>query len=151
MFAQRSAAAVLAAALMLAACSQTAPVVPTRSDPTQPGQPTVPSAYGRFSDLPMPEGAAMDVARSLILGTDDNWLGRLVLRLSGNVPDAFDFYRREMAAFGWNEVTVVRAETSVMTYERSGRVATIQLTPMSLSGAEASITVSPKGMAVQGF
>jgi hypothetical protein len=151
MIAHRSAAAVLAVALTLAACSQTAPVLPTRSDPTQPGQGAGPSAYGRFSDLPMPEGASMDVARSLILGTDDNWLGRLVLRLSGNVPDAFDFYRREMAAFGWNEVTVVRAETSVMTYERSGRVATIQLAPMSLSGAEASITVSPKGMAVQGF
>ena len=139
----------LVALLLLAGCNDVA-LNATRSDPQKGTTPAAEqAAYGRFTDLPIPEGATMDVARSLILGTGDSWLGRVALSAEGGVAEVFDFYRREMPRFGWNEVTVVRAETSVLTYENGARVATVQIAKGTYGGAELDLTVSPRGMPVQ--
>jgi hypothetical protein len=50
-----------------------------------------------------------------------------------------------MSGFDWQEITSVRSDTSVMTYIRDERVATIQISRAPLSGAKVTITVSPKG------
>jgi len=50
-----------------------------------------------------------------------------------------------MPNFGWSKVTVVRADISVLVYDRENRVATIKLTGGSFSGSVVDITVSPKG------
>ncbi len=136
-------------ALALAACASTTPLTSTTSDP-QTGAPTsADAAYGHFTDIPIPARAEMDLERSLILGSTDEWLGRVVLGTAETVPEVFDFYRREMPSFGWGEITVVRAEVSVLTYDRTGRVATVQIQKSTLGGADVSITVSPKGQPVQ--
>jgi hypothetical protein len=139
----------LAAIVFLASCNDVA-LNSTRSDPQKGTTPTAEqAAYGRFTDLPIPEGATMDAERSLILGTGDNWLGRVALNTEGDVAEIFDFYRREMPRFGWTEITVVRAEASVLTYENGSRVATVQIGKSTLGGADLDLTVSPRGMAVQ--
>lgn len=135
--------------LLLAGCNDVA-LNATRSDPQKGTTPAAEQAgYGRFTDLPIPEGATMDIERSLILGSGDNWLGRVSLNADGTVAEVFDFYRQEMPRFGWNEVTVVRSETSVLTYENGGRVATVQIVKNTLGGSSLDLTVSPRGMAVQ--
>jgi len=58
---------------------------------------------------------------------------------------AYDFYFSEMPRFGWSTVTTVRGETSVLTYTRGPRVATIQIWPRTITGAMVSMTVSPAG------
>jgi hypothetical protein len=50
-----------------------------------------------------------------------------------------------MPRFGWFPVTTVRAETSVLTYARGGRIATIQVWGRTLAGSTVSMTISPKG------
>lgn len=139
----------LAVTILVAGCNTVA-LNSTRSDPQMGTTPAAEqAAYGRFTDIPIPEGAAMDTERSLILGTGGNWLGRIALKAEGNVGEVFDFYRREMPRFGWSEITVVRAGTSVLTYENGGRVATVQISENTLGGSELDLTVSPRGMAVQ--
>ena len=56
----------------------------------------------------------------------------------------FDFYRFEMPNFGWKEITSIRSDVSLLTYDRGGRVANIRITRTKVSGAEVWITVSPK-------
>jgi hypothetical protein len=139
----------LAAMIFLAGCNNVA-LNSTRSDPQMGTTPAAEqAAYGRFTDIPIPEGATMDTERSLILGTGDNWLGRITLNAEGNVGEIFDFYRREMPRFGWIEITVVRAGMSVLTYENGSRVATVQIGESTLGGSELDLTVSPRGMAAQ--
>jgi hypothetical protein len=50
-----------------------------------------------------------------------------------------------MPRFGWFPVTTVRAETSVLTYARADRIATIQVQGRTITGSIVSMTISPKG------
>lgn len=103
------------------------------------------SAFAQqFADIPRPAGASMDADRSLVFGASESWIGRLVISASGNPNSMFDFYKQEMPNLGWTEITSILSATSVLTYSRQGRVATIQIQGRTLMGSEVSITVSPE-------
>ena len=108
------------AGLSLAGCSGTN-LIPNTSSGSgsdgKGGQP-VPS-FTQFTDIPMPSNSSLDMDRSIIFGASDAWHGR--------------------------KVTVVRADISVMVYDRESRVATIKLSGSSFSGSTVDVTVSPKG------
>ncbi|MEX0695545.1 MAG: hypothetical protein WD075_13935 [Rhodospirillales bacterium] len=97
-----------------------------------------------FPDIPIPEGATMIVDKTLVVGTD-NWFGQLALTASQGPVTMFDFYRNRLPQFGWNEITSVRAPTSVLTYDREDRIMQMQITSTALRGSEILITVSPRG------
>jgi len=98
----------------------------------------------KFSDIPIPANASMNTRRSLILGAHDSWIGRLVFSsTSFNSQKAFEFYTREMPAFGWQEITRIRSRVKVLSYMRGGRAATIQISSTTLGGTEVDITISP--------
>ena len=131
--------------LVLGACAGTgAPVSAGGSNQSDPGAPTQ-ASFTRFPDLPMPVSADLQMDKTLIFGTNDTWIGRLVIHSSHSANDMFDFYKREMTGFDWQEITSVRSKTSVMTYTRGQRVATIQIEGRTLRGASVTITVSPRG------
>ena len=106
---------------------------------------TTQATFAQFSDIPVPEGARMDLERSLVLGEREAWIGRLVMAVSQDASRLFDFYFREMPRFDWAPVTTIRAEISVLSYTRGDRVATIQIRDQTIRGATVSITISPKG------
>lgn len=136
------AAAGLAAALLLAAgCENMSGIresstVPQGSAPDQP-------RLTRFSDIPIPAGARMNVTRSLILGPVDGWVGRLVFNTSTGSQALFQFYAREMPRFEWQEIARVRAQVSILTYTRGARTATVQISSTTLGGAAVSVTMAP--------
>ncbi len=145
----RVTAGLCAAALfaMLAGCGATAPLTAS-SRPDKSGAPAQP-AFSQFSDIPVPAGANMDLERSLVLGEAEFWIGRLVMSTSEPAGRMYDFYFREMPRFHWSPVTSVRAETSVLTYTKGGRVATIQIRNRTIGGATVSMTISPRGKPVR--
>ncbi len=103
------------------------------------------ASFTRFPDLPMPVSADLQMDKTLIFGANEDWIGRMVIHTSHSANDMFDFYKREMPGFEWQEITSVRSKISVMTYTRRGRVATIQIEGRTLRGAAVTITVSPRG------
>jgi hypothetical protein len=133
---------VLLLGLALAACGQSAGVTPT-SGATAKAMET--AGVARFSDVAVPPGARMDLERTLLLGAQETWTGRLYLDTSQSVNELFEFYRRTMPTFGWTELTVIRAATSILTFVREERVATVQIGRSGLLGSSVSITVAPKG------
>ena len=102
-------------------------------------------AFNRFPDIPVPSGAKMDVKRTIVFGGGESWFGQLGLDTTHDANAMFDFYKQELPGFGWQEITSVRALVSVLTYERQGRVLSIQLEEATLSGSKATLTVSPRG------
>lgn len=131
------------ALLALTACGATTPITASsRADPLGgAGEPS----FAQFTDIPVPAGATMDLERSLVLGDRESWIGRIVMSVSDNAGRVYDFYFDEMPKFEWSPVTMVRAGTSVLTYTRGERVATIQIAPRTVGGATVSVTVSPRG------
>ena len=102
------------------------------------------AAFQPISDVPIPEGARLDSGRSLVLGGENNWTGRLVFNVSESSADAFALYHQDMQLFGWRLITSVQAESSVLAFSRGDRVATIQIEGRTLSGATVAITMSPR-------
>ena len=101
------------------------------------------TGFAQFSDIAVPAGSKMDVDRSLILGARDNWIGRLAMNTSKNSTKAYDFFLREMPKFGWQEITTVRSDVSILTFRRANRVATVQIKGQTLGGSAIDVTVSP--------
>jgi hypothetical protein len=126
----------------LAACSSNTVLQP--SSRTEGGAQT-PAAFTEFPDVPVPAGAKMDLDRSLVLGARDFWLGRLAISAAQKANGLFDFYQREMPTFGWQEITSVRSETSVLTYARGDRIATVQIKGSAFTDAAVDIIISPRG------
>ena len=85
----------------------------------------------------------MDADRSLLVGPGDTWVGRLVFSVRWpNAPELFDFYKTQMPTYKWQEISSVRADISVMTWQRSDRIATIQIEETTL-GAGVTLTMGP--------
>lgn len=138
-------AAVLAVLLPVAACNPdpfaalTAPAAPPGGKVVGDsgtgkgtGQEEV---FKQFTDIPIPNDADLDLEQSLVLGTEDGWIGRLSLDVSHPMIDMYAFYTREMPRFSWQQLTTVRARISTMTYRRGARVATITLQARTGLGA----------------
>ena len=157
---------VAATSLLLGACAQGAVLGSNTTTMDTQGQPTTQAgpngqgagtgpaapekAFNRFPDIPVPSGAVMDVKRTIVFGGGEGWFGQLGLDTRHDRDAMFDFYKQELPAFGWQEITSVRALVSVLTYERQGRVLSIQLEKATLSGAKVTLTVSPRGGAAGG-
>ena len=130
----------------LASCENTTPLSASRSaDSTGASE----ANFAQFNDVPIPAGATMDLERSLVLGERDSWIGRLVMTVRNSSGKTYDFFFVEMPRFSWVPVTTVRAETSVLSYTRGERVATIQIKKRILGGSNISLIVSPKGSSVR--
>ena len=101
---------------------------------------------GQLSGIALPDGYSVDSSRTLILGEGDRWTGRLAYSINSKAADMFDFYRREMPGMGWSELSVVRAETSVINFSSAstGRVATVQIAPRTLFGSRVDVVIAPQ-------
>lgn len=148
-----------ATALLLGACAPGAGLAPNTTAMDAQAQPAAQNgqaaqaagpakAFNRFPDIPVPSGANMDVKRTIVFGGGESWFGQLGLDTQHDSDSMFDFYKQELPGFGWQEITSVRALVSVLTYERQGRVLSIQLEKATLSGSKATLTVSPRSGAV---
>ena len=137
---------------VLAACAPGA-TVKTRTDASQAtgknGQAMPAPSFTNFPDMPVPGNAKMDLDRTVVFGGGEDWFGRVALSSNFAADQLFDFYKTELPKFGWEEITSVRSKTSVLTYQRAGRVVTIQLEGATLQGTDVMMTVSPKGAPVQ--
>ena len=141
--------ALVSGALLLAGCASSIglPASTKSEGASGSGADATPQAsFAQFSDIPIPTGAKMDMERSLVLGGNEAWIGRLVMSTSHRVSDMFDFFKQRSGEFGWNEITSVRSKTSVLTFSRGDRVMTVQIEAKTIAGSEMSITVAPREM-----
>ncbi|OFX08422.1 MAG: hypothetical protein A2516_10820 [Alphaproteobacteria bacterium RIFOXYD12_FULL_60_8] len=141
---------VVAATLSLSACARESSPANKNSSSAGVGAPAGPS-FSQFTDIPVPDGASMDMNETLLLGDQDAWSGRLVF-MASYVPNAlFDFFKSEMPRAGWQEITTVRSAVSVLSFRRENRIATVQIQEAGglrygiLGGSKVSVTVSPQG------
>ena len=130
----------LAAALGLAACSRGTDLPPASSA----AQGDQPANLQLVTDIPIPSGATMDNDHSLILSDRDRWTGRVVMKLFNSANEVTAFYQQQMPNFGWQPMMSVIAETSVLTYVRGDRAATVQVERRTVYGSVVSVTVAPK-------
>lgn len=119
---------------------------PSAANTGEDGQPQpVQPSFAQFQDIPIPGGAKMNMDRTLVLGAQEAWIGRLVIDSQVTQANMFDFFKQRTGEFGWREITSVRSATSVLTYQRDQRIMTIQIQTRPLLGTQVDITMSPSG------
>jgi hypothetical protein len=102
------------------------------------------TTFQLFTDIPIPAGTSFDRENSLILGSGEGWTGRLIVKLSKSPSDAFAIYTIEMPEFGWKPIASIQSETSVLTFTRGDRAATIQIEARAITGSLVRITMTPR-------
>lgn len=95
-------------------------------------------------DIPIPANSNLDHDKSLVLSTKEQWIGRLVLDVESSMAKVFTYYASHMAGLGWEPVSSILAENSVLTFVQGERVATVQISPGTLSGAVVTVTMTPR-------
>jgi hypothetical protein len=102
------------------------------------------AGFARFTDIPVPPKNSIDLDKTLVFGTERDWIGRVSLSSSMGVSEVYDFYKREMPRFGWTELTSVRSATSVLSYQMDNRIATIQVAGQRFGGATVDFWMNPR-------
>jgi len=129
----------------VAGCNQTTPMIASSNLPADNRSSVArTSAFSQFPDIPVPAGAKMIVDKTLVFGSEP-WFGQLALNTTSGPGPMFDFFRQNLPDHQWEEVTSVRAPTSILTYLRDNRVLAIAIQGSTLGGSDVTITVSPRG------
>ncbi len=95
-----------------------------------------------LTDLPLPRGYDLKRGDTVVFGEGDTWNGKIVYTINSAAEDMVTFYRRDMPALGWQELSVFRASTSVLNFQRGNRVATVQVSPRTLYGSHVEVVVT---------
>lgn len=132
---------------VLVGCTQIASV-PQNPQPDTDGTTQADSndaGFTQIPDLPIPPGSIMNIEQTFIVGSAESWYGQTQIEAPEGGNRIFDFFKQELPVYGWQELSTVRAQTSILTYTRGHRVLAIQLTELQLGNTEIMITVSPRG------
>jgi hypothetical protein len=131
--------------LALSACTNTQTIPADAGDPNNPNVVVEPApGFAQYKGLPIPANAGLDLKNSLILGSGENWMGRLQLTSGHSMQSLIDFYLAEMPKLGWRELTTRRKVTATLTFDRHPRIASVKIKARGSSKSDVIITVSPK-------
>ena len=128
-------------ALSLSACSST-PLNRPGSGAEAPA--TAAYASQLLGPMALPVGTVIRADQSLIIGSGDNWVGRVVLDVGRDLDAAYAFFLESYPAQGWTVVSAIRGKTSLMVLTRGDRTATLEMHDGGLLGSSVVMTVAPK-------
>ena len=114
-------------------------LVPTKGPEGEPGTEL---NFAQFDDIPIPMGSSLNGEDSIIISKKNGWLGRLVFDTNKKQLIIFDFFRNELPKFGWQKLSEVRANYSLLNYTNGNRLASIQIFSNTLIGSTVSVTVT---------
>lgn len=125
---------------LLAGCASAPPMT------TPDGKPV---ASEVLSGVLLPTGAVFKPDQSLVIGTGEQWVGRVVADVGRDVEGAFRYFQDTWTAQGWTLVSAVRSKNSLLVFTKQDRTATVELVEGTLVGSgQLTLTVSPRNATV---
>lgn len=131
------------------ACNKTTSLTETTAPNAIDGEADLHATFQPITDIPIPPGTTLDAQNSLILGSGDQWTGRLVININQSLSEAFALYTTQMPQFGWEPIASVQSGTSLLTFIRGNRATTIEiLEGRAISGCLVRITMTPQAQKI---
>jgi hypothetical protein len=97
----------------------------------------------------LPAGTKILYDQSLIIGSGDNWVGRVLLDMGKDSMAAYTFFLEQYPQQGWTLLSATRGKTSLLVFTKQDRNATVEMHESNmLSGTLVTLTVTPKNAAV---
>jgi hypothetical protein len=95
----------------------------------------------------LPPGARILHEQSLVIGTGDNWVGRVVMDSARDTTSAYSYFLDNYPSLGWTLLSAVRAKSSVLVFNKGERNVTIEIqegNPLSGGSALVILTLAPR-------
>jgi hypothetical protein len=97
----------------------------------------------------LPPGATLKPEQSLIIGSGEQWVGRVVATVGKDIDAAIRFFVDTYQSQGWTLISSVRGKASLLVFTKQDRTATVELTEGTmLSGGTVTLTVAPRNAPV---
>ncbi len=97
----------------------------------------------------LPAGTKILFDASLIIGSGDNWVGRVMLDVGKDSMAAYSFFLDQYPQQGWTLLTAIRGKTSLLVFTKQDRSATVEMSEGNLlSSTMVTLTVTPKNAVV---
>lgn len=125
----------LAALLLLTGCNS----LPVMDDPKEDIDAIRKQLLG---EMPLPLGAKINNDASLILGSGENWTGRVVLSVPLGTAEVFNHIREQFQTSGWVLLSSVKAKHSILVLTRQERTVTMEIMDGSVMGNSSQIIMS---------
>ncbi|MGE5639839.1 MAG: hypothetical protein ACM30H_07055 [Clostridia bacterium] len=130
--------AAIAVTFAVLACGCTTPEPPPATAPQQ--------ASALLGQTQLPPGAKVRNDESFVMGSGDDWLGRLVLETTQDTASAYQYFLDGYPRQGWTLLSATRSRTSLLVFTRQERTATVEVAEAGFGrGTLVTLTVSPKG------
>ncbi len=95
-----------------------------------------------LGEMPLPLGAKINNEASLILGSGENWTGRVVLSIPLGTAEVFNTIREQFQAGGWTLLSSVKAKNSILVLTRQERTVTLEISEGGGIGNSSQIVMS---------
>ena len=95
----------------------------------------------------LPPGARILHEQSLVIGTGENWVGRVVMDSARDTTSAYSYFLDNYPSLGWTLLSAVRAKSSVLVFNKGERNVTIEIqegSPLSGGAALVILTLAPR-------
>jgi hypothetical protein len=105
--------------------------------------PTQEDIKNQFSDIPFPPQTNLDLAKSLVVGSDENWFGQIHFNSELDANSVFSYFKEHMPDTGWFLIMEQQGNQIFLVYEKDLRTAIINIS-RKRSGAGAILAVAPR-------
>jgi len=93
----------------------------------------------------LPPGTRILLEQSLIMGSGENWVGRVTMNVGRDITSAYVFFIEKIPQRGWTLLLAVRGKTSLLVFTKAERNLAIEMQEGNvMNGASVAMTVSPR-------
>ena len=89
----------------------------------------------------LPPGARILHDQSMVIGSGNNWVGRVVIDSAREPAAAFSYFLDNYPTQGWTLLSAVRAKTSVMVFTKQDHNVTIEIQEGNVLAAGSALVI----------
>ena len=117
--------------------------VVTSADVSMDQAPTQEDVLNQFSDVAFPPETYLDLTKSVVVGSDENWFGQIYFNSGLDANSVFNYFKEHMPDTGWFLIMEQQGNQIFLVYEKDLRTAIISIS-RKRSGAETILAVAPR-------
>ncbi|MBH71600.1 MAG: hypothetical protein CMI97_03895 [Pelagibacteraceae bacterium] len=102
-----------------------------------------PSILNKVSDIPIPSNSLVDKDKTFVIGSGEEWIGRLSLINNDKKNNIFDFFLKNMSNYSYKKKNIKENNVSTLIYENNKKVIFIKLLELKIEKTFIEITATP--------
>ena len=113
------------------------------SEVSEANEPTQEDVLNQFSDVAFPQETFLDLTKSVVVGSDENWFGQIYFNSGLDANAVFNYFKEHMPDTGWFLIMEQQGNQIFLVYEKDLRTAIISIS-RKRSGADTILAVAPR-------